>query len=205
MAAWAAYAAAQRRPAFGVLAGAAVVAAWFTKASAAFFLPALAGDCAITLALAWSPAIRRRLGAGQSGGTAFRLDGDDERRVVLAVHVQAHGMRSDAADRRVQTDVLVVDLATGRAQQRAHGRRIDRAVQVAVLVGLHRRRELQAFEERDALGDLGAARGLLDVEPLSPARHRALVVVGGLDGEAPRHEEVARVAGTDAHDVAAPA
>jgi hypothetical protein len=39
--AWAAYAAGERRPGWGVVAGAAAVLAWFTKASAAFFIGAL--------------------------------------------------------------------------------------------------------------------------------------------------------------------
>ncbi len=47
--AWAAYALADRRPGWGLVAGAAAVAAWFTKASAAFFLAALVLDVAIRL------------------------------------------------------------------------------------------------------------------------------------------------------------
>lgn len=44
--AWAAYAAAPRRPGAGVIAGAAAAAAWFTKASAACFVAALVADAA---------------------------------------------------------------------------------------------------------------------------------------------------------------
>ena len=47
--AWAAYAVAQRRPAWGLLAGIATVLAWFTKASAAFFVAAIV----LEAALAW--------------------------------------------------------------------------------------------------------------------------------------------------------
>jgi 4-amino-4-deoxy-L-arabinose transferase-like glycosyltransferase len=50
--AWAAYAMAERRPRWGFLAGLAVVLAWFTKESAAFFLAAMLIDGATTLALA---------------------------------------------------------------------------------------------------------------------------------------------------------
>jgi 4-amino-4-deoxy-L-arabinose transferase-like glycosyltransferase len=46
---WAAYALAERRPAAGLLAGIAVVLAWFTKASAAFFVAAIILDAAFTL------------------------------------------------------------------------------------------------------------------------------------------------------------
>jgi hypothetical protein len=69
---WCAYAAARRWPKVGLLAGLAAVAAWFTKASAAFFIPALAGDCLITLGLAWSPAIRRRLAVASPEPAAAR-------------------------------------------------------------------------------------------------------------------------------------
>lgn len=61
VAAWAAYAWAERRPAIGALAGLAATLAWFTKASAAFFLAALVADCAVTLSLAGSRALRDRL------------------------------------------------------------------------------------------------------------------------------------------------
>ena len=51
VAAWAAYALAERRPWWGVLAGVCVVIAWFTKAAAAFFLAAIVIDAVFTLAL----------------------------------------------------------------------------------------------------------------------------------------------------------
>jgi hypothetical protein len=49
VAAWAAYAMADRRAWWGVVAGAAAVGAWFTKASAAFFLAALVLDAGVTI------------------------------------------------------------------------------------------------------------------------------------------------------------
>ena len=57
--AWASYAIAERQPRVGLLAGVAVVAAWFTKASAAFFVAAIIIDCLMTVALAWIPVVRR--------------------------------------------------------------------------------------------------------------------------------------------------
>ena len=56
VAAWAAYAIASRRPAIGILAGVAVVLAWFTKASAAFLVAAILFDATLTLLL---PRLRR--------------------------------------------------------------------------------------------------------------------------------------------------
>lgn len=47
--AWAAYAASLKRPAWGLLAGAAAALAWFTKASAAFFVAAIVLDAVVTL------------------------------------------------------------------------------------------------------------------------------------------------------------
>jgi 4-amino-4-deoxy-L-arabinose transferase-like glycosyltransferase len=61
--AWACYAIAHTRPRWGALAGAAAVAAYFTKASAAFFLAALVLDACATIALAHAPALRARLRA----------------------------------------------------------------------------------------------------------------------------------------------
>jgi 4-amino-4-deoxy-L-arabinose transferase-like glycosyltransferase len=61
VASWAAYAMAERRPRLGVLAGIAVVLAWFTKAAAAFFLGALVLDTAWTLALWRVQGLRRLL------------------------------------------------------------------------------------------------------------------------------------------------
>ena len=58
---WAAYAIAERRPITGVFAGIAVVLAWFTKASAAFFLGAVVLDASAILILATSERLRRLL------------------------------------------------------------------------------------------------------------------------------------------------
>ncbi len=63
--AWAAYAMAGRRAVWGVVAGAAVVLAWFTKAAAAFFAGAIVLDVVITLGLAALPSVRARLGAAE--------------------------------------------------------------------------------------------------------------------------------------------
>lgn len=52
---WAAYALAERRALWGVVAGVAVVLAWFTKASAAFFAAAIVLDAMKTIALARLP------------------------------------------------------------------------------------------------------------------------------------------------------
>jgi 4-amino-4-deoxy-L-arabinose transferase-like glycosyltransferase len=52
--AWAAYAGAERRPLWGLAAGAAVVLAWFTKAAAAFFVAAIVIDAVAALVLAGS-------------------------------------------------------------------------------------------------------------------------------------------------------
>ncbi|HKW02492.1 MAG TPA: glycosyltransferase family 39 protein [Vicinamibacterales bacterium] len=59
---WAAYALAERRAAWGVVAGAAVVLAWFTKAAAAFFAAAIVIDALKTIVLAEVPALRVRAG-----------------------------------------------------------------------------------------------------------------------------------------------
>ena len=58
---WSAYALARRWPIAGFAAGAAVVAAWFTKASAAFFVAALLLDAGTTLILCLVPSICRVL------------------------------------------------------------------------------------------------------------------------------------------------
>jgi 4-amino-4-deoxy-L-arabinose transferase-like glycosyltransferase len=60
VAAWASYTIAERTPRLGLIAGAAVVAAWFTKASSAFFLAAIVLDCVTTICLSWMPALRTR-------------------------------------------------------------------------------------------------------------------------------------------------
>ena len=64
--AWAAYAAGQRRPAWGAVAGAAAVLAWFTKASAAFFIVALAADSVMAI---------MRTRAARSGGSRAMANG----------------------------------------------------------------------------------------------------------------------------------
>jgi 4-amino-4-deoxy-L-arabinose transferase-like glycosyltransferase len=56
---WAAYALAERRSAWGLVAGVAAVLAFFTKASAAFFLAAIAADALMVIALAHSRAHAR--------------------------------------------------------------------------------------------------------------------------------------------------
>jgi hypothetical protein len=62
VAAWAAYAIAARRPAWGFVAGVAAVLAWFTKAAAAFFVAAIVLEAIVTFASArWAP-VRGRLG-----------------------------------------------------------------------------------------------------------------------------------------------
>ena len=61
VAAWAAYAMIERRPQWGLVAGAAATLAFFTKASAAFFVAALLADALATLALARLPRLRTRL------------------------------------------------------------------------------------------------------------------------------------------------
>jgi hypothetical protein len=82
--AWYCYARADESPRWGLAAGAAAIAAYFTKASAVFFLPALAGDALLTILLArgWlgppvvspggaSPFARRMAGAWYTlGGLA---------------------------------------------------------------------------------------------------------------------------------------
>jgi 4-amino-4-deoxy-L-arabinose transferase-like glycosyltransferase len=63
VASWAAYALSGRRPVAGVLAGVCAVLAFFTKASAVFFIAALSVDALLTLALAYWPSLRKSLGA----------------------------------------------------------------------------------------------------------------------------------------------
>jgi 4-amino-4-deoxy-L-arabinose transferase-like glycosyltransferase len=67
VASWSAYVLAQRRPVLGLLAGSAVVLAWFTKASAAFFVAALLLDAAWTIGVARSARLRRALGLDTPG------------------------------------------------------------------------------------------------------------------------------------------
>jgi len=72
VASWAAYVLAERRPAVGVLAGVAVILAWFTKASAAFFVGAIVIDAAWTLLLWRGHSIRARLGLPSPSEGAVR-------------------------------------------------------------------------------------------------------------------------------------
>ena len=59
VASWAAYASAERRPAWGIVAGIAAVLAFFTKAAAAFFVAALALDALVSIvASRWAPGRR---------------------------------------------------------------------------------------------------------------------------------------------------
>jgi 4-amino-4-deoxy-L-arabinose transferase-like glycosyltransferase len=69
---WAAYAWADRRPALGLLAGAAVVLAWFTKAAAAFFVAAVVLDAAATLVQSRWQFSRRLFGADPPSTAAVR-------------------------------------------------------------------------------------------------------------------------------------
>lgn len=78
VAAWAACALGERRPVWGLVAGAAAAAAWFTKASAAFFVAALALEALLQLTRgAWGHAdadtVRRHrmLGLAVLGGLAL--------------------------------------------------------------------------------------------------------------------------------------
>lgn len=70
VASWACYAVARRRPAFGAAAGVLAMAAFFTKASAAFFLAGIGIDCCWSLAK-WIAA-RRRGPAGAADAGAGR-------------------------------------------------------------------------------------------------------------------------------------
>ncbi len=62
VASWSAYVLAQRRPALGLLSGTAVVLAWFTKASAAFFVAALLFDALWTIAIGRSSQLQAMAG-----------------------------------------------------------------------------------------------------------------------------------------------
>ena len=72
VAGWAAYAVAGRRPVIGFLAGAAAAAAWFTKASAAFFVAALLIDAGITILLSVFSGLRTRLDLDPPDAAAVR-------------------------------------------------------------------------------------------------------------------------------------
>lgn len=70
--AWAAYALGSRQPRWGFVAGLATVLAWFTKASAAFFLAALVADVVWTIALDKSTALRSRIRADKPSAADAR-------------------------------------------------------------------------------------------------------------------------------------
>jgi len=72
VAGWAWYAMSARRPAWGAAAGVAAALAWFTKAAAAFFVAAIVLDALVTLTLAWTPALRRRLDVGAPASEVTR-------------------------------------------------------------------------------------------------------------------------------------
>jgi 4-amino-4-deoxy-L-arabinose transferase-like glycosyltransferase len=69
---WAAYAQAERRPLWGVVAGFAATLAFFSKAAAAFFIAAIALDAGITLLTAWSASLRARLALPEPSPSAVR-------------------------------------------------------------------------------------------------------------------------------------
>ncbi len=82
VAAWYCYARAEESPRWGLAAGAAAIAAYFAKASAVFFLPALAGDALLTIVLAGG-----RRGGARDGAPGLALRGD--RQVAGAWHTLA--------------------------------------------------------------------------------------------------------------------
>ena len=69
---WAAYAMGARRPMAGLLAGAAAVLAFFSKASAIFFVGAIGADASLTIALAAFPTLRARAGIDEPSSTDVR-------------------------------------------------------------------------------------------------------------------------------------
>ncbi len=69
---WAAYAVGARRPVAGLLAGAAAVLAFFTKASAIFFVGAIGADACLTIALAACPSLRTRAAIDAPSSTDVR-------------------------------------------------------------------------------------------------------------------------------------
>jgi len=69
---WAMYAAAPSRPWLGAVAGGLAVAAWFTKAAAAFFIAALLLDATFTIAVAWHGGLRRLLRMDRPAPAAAR-------------------------------------------------------------------------------------------------------------------------------------
>ena len=72
VASWGAYALAERRPRFGLFAGIAVVLAWFTKASSAFFVAAIVLDAAFTLLISRWDTARRRFRFAEPSSTAVK-------------------------------------------------------------------------------------------------------------------------------------
>jgi len=90
VAAWACYAMAARRPAWGFIAGVATMLAFFTKASAAFFVAAIAADAITTVALGQLPGLRARLGMAAPSreherGAAWALAGLAAASLVIGV------------------------------------------------------------------------------------------------------------------------
>jgi 4-amino-4-deoxy-L-arabinose transferase-like glycosyltransferase len=75
VASWAAYAFAPRRPVAGLAAGLAAALAWFTKASAAFFVAALILDALATLALSRSARLRGVIDVERPSAAAVRAAG----------------------------------------------------------------------------------------------------------------------------------
>jgi 4-amino-4-deoxy-L-arabinose transferase-like glycosyltransferase len=72
VAAWAAYALAQSRPAWGLAAGIMATLAWFSKAAAAFFVSALVLDACMTMVVAFGPGTRWTPGTAARSDTARR-------------------------------------------------------------------------------------------------------------------------------------
>ena len=91
VASWAAYALAERRPIFGLLAGVAAVLAWFTKAAAAFFIAALVFDAATALAAERWERWRDPAAPGAARAAAWTLAGMAVfGAIVLAAFVLPH-------------------------------------------------------------------------------------------------------------------
>jgi hypothetical protein len=121
------------------------------------------------------------------------------------VHVHAHGVAADVLDGRVEAHVGLLELEPGDAQQVHDRAGVDRAVKPAVLVGLLLGAQGHRGERGDAHLQLLVALRFLGVQARAAADHQLLVVLGGHHGQLAREQEVARVAGADAHDVPAAA
>jgi 4-amino-4-deoxy-L-arabinose transferase-like glycosyltransferase len=72
VAAWAAYAASERRARWGLAAGAATSLAWFTKAAAAFFVAAIVFDAVVTVLASRSLTFRHRFAAREPAPAEVR-------------------------------------------------------------------------------------------------------------------------------------